>query len=357
MNKTNKLRNYLIFPLIFVAVATIGLYLVKWSPYYAKAFIAAAKGSIGLSIISGGQTSLPDAGFAAALAYGKTYFDSVWKALILGLLLGSLVQVLIPRIWVVRFIGNNSLASIVKAALAALPGMMCTCCTAPVAVGLRKAGAAIGPAIAFFLGNPVLNPATLIFMGFVLGWDLTFFRIIMGLILVLGTAYGASKLFPDIVLAENQSPVTACPNTQLDQTDNTKQTNLLVAWLKALWQLILDTIPAYLVVVLVLGALRAWLFPILDPSLSDSLPLIIGLSLAGTLFVIPTAAEIPVVQGMILLGLGMGSSLALLMTLPAVSLVSLLLVRRVFPVKILLYIFVSVAIIGFMSGLIGMFAW
>ena len=194
-------------------------------------------------------------------------------------------------------------------------------------------------------------------MGFVLGWDLTFFRIIMGLILVLGTAYGASKLFPDIVLAENQSPVTACPNTQLDQTDNTKQTNLLVAWLKALWQLIMDTIPTYLVVVLVLGALRAWLFPILTPSLSDSLPLIIGLSLAGTLFVIPTAAEILVVQGMMLLGLGMGSSLTLLMTLPAVSLVSLLLVRRVFPVKILLYIFVSVAIIGFISGLIGMFAW
>ena len=235
--------------------------------------------------------------------------------------------------------------------------MMCTCCTAPVAVGLRKAGAAIGPAIAFFLGNPVLNPATLIFMGFVLGWDLTLFRITVGLILVLGTAYGASKFFPDILLEDNQSPTKACSNSQLDQAYDTKQTNLLLAWLKALWQLIVDTIPAYLVVVLVLGALRAWLFPILDPSLSDSLPLIIGLSLAGTLFVIPTAAEIPVVQGMMLLGLGMGSSLTLLMTLPAVSLVSLLLVRRVFPVKILLYIFVSVAIIGFMSGLIGMFAW
>lgn len=49
MNKTNKLRNHLIFPLIFLIAAAIGLYLIKWSPYYAKAFIAAAKGSIGSS--------------------------------------------------------------------------------------------------------------------------------------------------------------------------------------------------------------------------------------------------------------------------------------------------------------------
>lgn len=77
MKKTNNLKNHLIFPLIFLIVAAIGLYLVKWSPYYAKAFIVAAKGSIGSSIISGGQTSLPDAGFGAAPAYGKTYFDSV----------------------------------------------------------------------------------------------------------------------------------------------------------------------------------------------------------------------------------------------------------------------------------------
>ena len=46
-------RHKVLFPLIFAIVAVVGLFYVKWDPYYAKAFVAAAKGSIGSSIITG----------------------------------------------------------------------------------------------------------------------------------------------------------------------------------------------------------------------------------------------------------------------------------------------------------------
>ena len=49
--------------------------------------------------------------------------------------------------------------------------MMCTCCAAPVAAGMRKQQVSMGGALAFWMGNPLLNPATLVFMGFVLGWQ------------------------------------------------------------------------------------------------------------------------------------------------------------------------------------------
>src|SRR3546814_21108974 len=50
--------------------------------------------------------------------------------------------------------------------------MMGTCCAAPVVNGLRQCRAASGSTAAYWLGNTILNPATLVFMGFVLGWHL-----------------------------------------------------------------------------------------------------------------------------------------------------------------------------------------
>ena len=52
-------------PLLFLLVAGIGLYYVKWSPYYFKAFVAADNHSIGASILNDNQGEP----IAAALAY------------------------------------------------------------------------------------------------------------------------------------------------------------------------------------------------------------------------------------------------------------------------------------------------
>ncbi len=63
--------------------------------------------------------------------------------------------------------------------------MMCTCCAAPVAAGIRRQQVSMGGALAFWMGNPVLNPATLVFMGFVLGWGFAAIRLVAGLVMVL----------------------------------------------------------------------------------------------------------------------------------------------------------------------------
>lgn len=340
----NKVCSTLIGPVLFFLVAAVGLFFVKWDPYYAKAFIAAAQHSIGASIITGKAASAPIPSWQAAVGYAADYFNAVWKAVILGLLLGSLVQVLIPRNWVRRVLGGTGFGSTAAAGIAAMPGMMCSCCTAPVAVGLRQRSASINAALAFFLANPVLNPATIIFMGFVLSWKFAIFRIVMGLIMVFGIATMASRIAPE---ANNVSAVPAMACTVQDYEDR-----LFIRWLKALWQLILDTIPAYLIVVLLLGSARAWLFPAVGPESSDSLLLIIGLAISGTLFVIPTAAEIPIIQTLMNFGLGTGSAAALLMTLPAVSLPSLLIIKNSFPAKVLVFVTVSVIVIGIVSGLL-----
>jgi len=100
-------------PALFLLVACIGLYYVKWSPYYFKAFVAADNHSIGASILNDQQTSP----LAAALAYAQVYFLAIWKAAVLAVILGSLLQVLIPRDWLLRLFGRAGLGSTCAAGL------------------------------------------------------------------------------------------------------------------------------------------------------------------------------------------------------------------------------------------------
>lgn len=173
----NKKTGWFIF--IFLLIAVVGLIYVKWWPYYNKSILAIDTHSIGDSIL--GDISNTPFSWDSAWSYGVTYFQSVWKAAVLGILLGSLIQVLLPAQWLLKVLGKTSFGSTAIAGLASLPGMMCTCCAAPLAVGLRKSNASVGAALAFWLGNPVLNPATLIFMTFVLSWKFTVLRVVFGL--------------------------------------------------------------------------------------------------------------------------------------------------------------------------------
>ncbi|WP_407305683.1 permease [Desulfosporosinus sp. SB140] len=343
---TKKVRTYFPYVLLFAIIFLVGVWYVKWNPYYHKAFLAASKHSIGDSIISGKAAAPPAPSWSAAWNYTVSYFKAVWQAVILGLLLGSLVQILLPKNWIPKIFGRANFKSTALAGIAGIPSMMCTCCSAPVVVGLRQRKASVGAALAYWLGNPVLNPATIIFMGFVLSWKFALLRIIAGVIMVFGIGYFANRWARDEEIPESFMSE--------DHNNDEEQGNLLIRWMRALLPLIRDTIPAYFIVVVILGAVRAWLFPVIGPAWANSLLVMIGLAVAGTLFIIPTAGEIPIVQSLMAFGLGVGPGVALLMTLPAVSLPSLLMVKRVFSTKVLLFVATSVALVGIFSGAVAM---
>lgn len=329
-------------PALFVLVAVVGLYYVKWSPYYLKSFVAADKHSIGGSILNDN----PGAPLAAALTYAKVYFLAIWKAAVLGVILGSLLQVLIPRDWLLRLFGGSSLGSALRGGLFALPGMMCTCCAAPVVAGMRRQQVSVGAALAFWIANPVLNPATLLFMGFVLGWGFVALRLVAGIALVLGVSLIAQRISRPEQMPEAALEAVVAASTP-DQKD------FLARWARTLWQLFWSTIPVYILAVLVMGAARVWLFPHVDDAMGNGLLWLLPMAIVGMLFMIPTAAEIPIVQTMLSLGMGMAPAVALLMTLPSVSLPSLLMLRKDFDGKVLVVVALLTVLVGVMSGLVG----
>lgn len=331
--------------LIFLLIAIAGLSYVKWWPYYHKAITAATEHSIGSSILTGDQAIAPDPSFQSAWDYAVTYFKSVWKAAVFGILLGSLVQVLLPSKWLLKVLGKANLKSTALGGIASLPGMMCSCCAAPIAVGLRKKNVSVGASLAFWLGNPVLNPATLIFMTFVLSWKFTLMRVVFGLILTFAVSHFANKF------AGN----TSVPQT-IDETVNKAvqpEGLLIIRWLKSAGSMLLTVVPAYFITVLLLGAARAWMFPVLGDGVTNGILAIIIFAIAGTLFVIPTAAEIPIIGTFLSFGVGTGAVGALLVTLPSISLPSLLMVYRSFPRRVIWFVFGSVVALGILSGIVG----
>ncbi|MHB1237856.1 MAG: permease, partial [Gallionella sp.] len=249
--------------------------------------------------------------------------------------------------WVGAILGRIGFRSVALAGLFATPCMMCTCCAAPVAAGMRQSRASVGSVVSWWISNPVLNPATLVFMGFVLGWDWALFRVVFGIAMVLVVAH----------LAEHYAGPHAAASLEQDLIPEaeTPQGNLMLRWIREFMSLAIRLVPEYLVLVLLLGAARVWLFPVLGAH--DGIGWIVAMALAGTLFVIPTAGEVPIVQAMFALGMGAGPAGALIMTLPAVSLPSLVMLRRVFSLRTRLVIAAGVALSGMVAGLVAMFVF
>ncbi len=264
-------------------------------------------------------------------------------------MLGSAVQALLPPQWIRRWLGGSGAGSVLTGSLLSIPSMMCTCCSAPVVNGLRQSSAAPGSTAAYWLGNTMLNPATLVFMGFVLGWQWAGLRLAAGLTMVLGLGWLINRLNR----AEPPTTATAiadAPGAATDTCAPMDASSMLRRWVQAFSGMALRLLPEYLVLVLLLGAARAWLFPVLDMSIDNSLLWILGAALVGMLFVIPTAGEVPIVQAMLALGVAAGPAAALLVTLPPVSLPSLAMVARSFRRTDLAVMIIGIVILGALTG-------
>jgi uncharacterized protein len=204
--------------------------------------------------------------------------------------------------------------------------MMCTCCTAPVAVTLRRSGVSTAAVIAYWLGNPLLNPAVLAFLVLVAPWEWTVTRLVVGLLLVVGGSALVARLTERPAAPEEA--VAAIPAD--DPADGRWLAQAPARFGTALLRLAVVLVPEYLVVVLLIGAFRGWLFPIGADVLGAGLVAVLVAAVVGTLLVIPTAGEIPILQGLAVAGLAAGPLGALLVTLPAVSLPGIAMVARAF---------------------------
>lgn len=326
--------------LVVLALLVAGLLWAKWLPYAERTRTLSATGAWSGSAIfgtSGQPGSAPSV--AGALDFTRAYAAAVWKAALVALVVAAAIESLVPRRWFVQLMSRRTAAGqgVMGAALS-LPSMMCTCCTSPVAIGLRRKGAPIGASVAYWLGNPLLNPAVLVFLALTLPWQLVAVRAVVGVVLVVGAAVAAAAVAGRVRGSDEPEPEVSPGRTRSSwlgappgaEGDATQVRELPLRFARTLARYVLVLVPEYLVLVLLTGWLSGWLsdFAGLDRAAGPVALLVVGL--VGAALVIPTGGEIPVVAGLVAAGAGFGVVGVLLITLPALSIPSILMVARTF---------------------------
>lgn len=215
---------------------------------------------------------------------------------------------------------------------------------------MKRSRASVGAALTYWVGNPLLNPATIVFTAFVLSWQWALLRLVGGVALVaviaaIGLRMGGRE--QTSVLGADHAP-----NRVVRPSGRLPLHRVMVEWFATSAKFALMIIPEWFVIVLALGAARAWLFPMFGPGLSFGIIALLILAITGMLFVIPTAGEIPVVQSLLAYGVAPGLAGTLLLTLPAVSLPSIIITRRVFPSRLLALTMLTVVAGGIVTGVI-----
>jgi uncharacterized protein len=335
----------------FVAVAAAVLTWAKWYPYWHKIPAVAGSRTLGKSILNEAAGTPPAPSWRAALGYAIDYGRAIWPALVAGFLIAAAVEAFLParRLLALFRTEKGPVAGTVSGGLLSLPSMMCTCCAAPVAVGIRRRGVPVSSALAYWLGNPVLNPAALVFMAIVLPWQFLTVRLVTGVALVFGVTLvvgrlaGVGRTVTDPALQPDEA--AACPVPEASNVATAGRRFVMALGRLSIWLL-----PEYLVVVLLLGGLRGWLFPAGDGLARWGLVAVLLFAVVGTLFMIPTAGEIPIIQGLLAAGVGVGPVGALVLTLPALSLPSMLMVRRAFPTRVIVASGLVVAAMGVLGA-------
>lgn len=301
------------------ALFVVGLLWAKWWPYVVKidglADTRAWDGGALVDIARDAPTW-----WQGAWEFTVAYTDAVWKALLVGLLIAAAIDALLPRERLHRALaGRSSTAGAAIAGAASLPGMMCTCCASPVAVSLRRNGVPLPSVVAFWLGNPVLNPAVLVFLALVGPWEWAATRLVVGIALVLGAATLAGRLSP----GRRVDPATA-DGSQSAVEDEAPS---VVRFVRSLVRFTVTLVPEYLVLVMLVGA-AAHVFTFDAGWVTDGGVALFAVAVVVLLLVIPTGGEIPVLLTLTAVGASPWVLGLVLMALPAVSLPSLLMVGR-----------------------------
>jgi len=81
-------------------------------------------------------------------------FSDLWLFFLIGFLMAGIVSEFVPRRALLRYLGKNSLATILRATLSGTVTSICSCGAIPIAVTLRRGGASRAAALTFMLAAP-----------------------------------------------------------------------------------------------------------------------------------------------------------------------------------------------------------
>lgn len=245
--------------------------------------------------------------------------------------------------------GFNGITANILAALLGTITPFCSCSSIPLFIGFTSAGLPIGTTFSFLISSPLVDLASVILLASIFNWKIALAYVVVGLILAVvgGTLIGKFKLesqVEDFVFSNNMLVSEEEELTTRERLDFAKDQVLDI--IKKVWLYVLigvgigaaihNYIPESFITA-VLGADKWW---------SVLVATLVGVPMYADIF-----GTLPIAEALIGKGVGLGTVLAFMMAVTALSLPSLVMLSKVVKPKLLAVFFtivtVGILIIGY----------
>lgn len=219
----------------------------------------------------------------------------------------------------------------------------CSCSSIPLFIGFTSAGLPLGVTFAFLISSPLVDLASVILLASIFNWSIALAYVLVGLVLAVlgGTLVGRAKMERYVEAFVLHSPVLDIPQEQLTRRDRAQ-----FAWAQV--SDIFRRVWLYVLIGVGIGAAihnwipAAWIESLLGQANWWSVPL-------ATLVGVPMYADIfgtlPIAEALVAKGVGLGTALAFMMAVTALSLPSLIMLKKVIKAP-LLALFFTIVVVG-----------
>jgi len=256
----------------------------------------------------------------------------------------SYVQSFFPPERTRRILGRfNGIGANTLGALLGTVTPFCSCSSIPLFIGFTSAGLPIGVTFSFLISSPLVDLASVVLLASIFNWKIAIAYVVVGLMLAVigGSLISALKLERYV-----ESFVYGTHMAEADLPEMTRRDR--VSFAVAAVRDIIKRVWKYVLIGVGIGAaIHGWIPErLIAAILGDGNPFSV---LLATIVGIPMYADIfgtlPIAEALVTKGVGIGTVLAFMMAVTALSLPSLIMVKRVIKTP-LLAIFVGVVTVG-----------
>ncbi len=263
-------------------------------------------------------------------------FDTVKILVLLSVLifLISYIQSFFPPERTKRILSRfHGVGANILAALLGTVTPFCSCSSIPLFIGFTSAGLPLGLTFSFLISSPLVDLGSLVLLMSIFGFKIAIAYVVLGLVIAVagGTLLGrlkAEKYIEPFVLAASRSEGEILAMTRLDRVRYAREQVAFIV--KKVW--------AYVLGGVLIGALihnwipEAWIQSVLGSGnpFSVLLAVLVGVPMYADIF-----GTIPVADALLLKGVGLGTILSFMMAVTALSLPSIIVLRRAVKAKLL----------------------
>lgn len=276
-------------------------------------------------------------------------YDTIKIFILLSVLIFAIsyVQSYFPPERTRKILGRfNGITANILGALLGTVTPFCSCSSIPLFIGFTNAGLPLGVTFSFLISSPLVDLASILLLASIFNWKIALAYVLVGLILAVtgGTILGKSKLEkyvePFVYANKKIVEIEQSRLTKRDRLDFSKDQVLSI--IKKVW--------LYILIGVGIGAFIHNVMPeaIISAGLGQDKPYSVMLA---TIVGVPMYADIfgtlPIAEALVTKGVGIGTALSFMMAVTALSLPSMIMLKKVVKAK-LLVIFAGIVTVGIM---------